>query len=154
MRGEITWRKYAQSDLYQRDLDALIVLHAEQETILARDMDLPDMMKPPVLEAWVAERAGVVVGGFYCEAVVEPVFFGRDPEVTYSARKFAPVVLAGLAARSFRIARIQVPRWIGRDTQTICRELKTVGFHSTDPEYQHLVFDLRPLATASRNERR
>lgn len=153
MSHEITWRLYRQSEIYYQDLDAVILLHAEQETVLGCSMDLPDLMKPPVLEAWVAERDGKVVGGFYCEAVIEPTFFGRDPEVSASARRFAPKVLASLAARSFRIARMQVPRWIGRDAETICKELKAVGFDRTD-EFHHMIFDLRPLARlASRNGR-
>jgi hypothetical protein len=131
----------------------VVLLHAQQEEALGCAFDLPDLMKPPVLEAWVAERSGRVVGGFFCEAVVDTVFFGRNPEVSASARRLAPSVIAGLAVRGFRSAQIQVPRWIGQEAETIRRELQRVGFDPTD-DFHHLVFDLRPLAhLASRNGR-
>lgn len=151
MRNGIQWRRYRQSEIYYRDLDAVVLLHEETERSLGMRMDLPDMMAPPVLEAWVAERDGIVVGGFYCEAVVEPVFFGRDPQVSASARRFVPAVLAGLRKRGFRMVRMEVPRWIGQEAEAINAELEKVGFKSTDPGFHHYLYDLRPPSNSGRN---
>lgn len=151
MTGEITWRKYRQSEIYYRDLDAVVRLHSETEQALGMRMDLPDFMDKPVLEAWVAERDGVVVGGMYLEAVVEPVMFGRDPEVSASARRFAPVLFERMAKRGFRMVRMEVPHWIGQDAKAIGRELLKVGFVPTDKEFLHYRFDLRQPVIAGGN---
>ena len=143
MRNDVIWRPYRQSDIYHRDLDAVVRLHAETEAALGRRMQLPDLMKPPILEAWVAERDGIVVGGAYAEAIVEPVFVGRDPVVTASARRFFPQVLADLGRRGFHMVRMEVPRWIGQEAEAIGKELEAVGFVSTDPDFLHLRYDLR-----------
>lgn len=143
MKNDIQWRRYQQSEIYYRDLDAVVLLHAETESALGRRMQLPDLMKPPVLEAWVAERDGIVVGGMYCEAIIEPVFFGRDPVVTASARRFFPGVLADLRRRGFHMVRMEVPRWIGQEADAIGKELEAVGFVSTDPEFLHFRYDLQ-----------
>lgn len=143
MRNEITWRKYRQSDIYYRDLDAVVALHAETEKGLGRAMQLPDLMSRPVLEAWVAERDGAIAGGCYAEAIVEPVFVGRDPVVTASARRFFPSVLADLRRRGFHMVRMEVPRWIGHEADAIGKELEAVGFDPTDHEFLHYRYDLR-----------
>lgn len=139
----LIWRKYRQSDIYFKDLDAVVQLHVEQEKALGTVMDLPDFMNKPVLEAWVAERDGVVVGGMYFEAIAECCFFGRDPEVSASARIVAPRILEGFQRRGFRVVRIEVPRWMGRDAKSVGAELIAAGFRSTDGEYDHFVFDMR-----------
>jgi hypothetical protein len=149
---DIRWRKYKQSEIYYRDLDAVVLLHAQQEEALGRRMDLP-AFRPPVVEAWVAERNEEIVGGMYCEAVIEPVMFGRDPVVSASARRFMPEAVREMQRRGFRMVRLEVPRWIGKDAHSINRELERAGFDSTDPEFHHYRCDLRqPLGgSASRN---
>lgn len=142
MTGRIQWRRYKQSDLYFKDLDAVVLLHSQTEQALGQAMQLPDLSKPPVVTAWVAERDGVVVGGFYLEAVLEPVFFGRDPVVSASARRLARKIVPGLAKGGFRMARIEVPRWIGKDADTICEELEKAGFVETDSDFRHMRYDL------------
>lgn len=154
MIDNIQWRRYKQNDVYFKDLDAVVRLHSETEDALGQQMFLPNLMDKPVLEAWVGERDGVVVGGFYCEAVVEPVFFGRDPVVSASARRFCAGVLQSLKDRGFLMVRMEVPRWIGRDAEAINQELEAVGFKSTDPDFHHYRYDLRRLAgSAGRNGR-
>jgi hypothetical protein len=136
-----------QSDIYARDLDAVVELHAQTEESLGRRMQLPDMMKPPVLETWVGERSGRIAGAFYIEAVCEPVFIGRDPHVSASARRFAPQVFASLKERGFRVVRMHVPRWIDGDAESIAKEVLKTGFVSTDGEFLHFCYDLtRPTA--------
>jgi hypothetical protein len=141
--AEITWRKYAQSGYYQSDMDAVVLLHAETEAALGRAMDLPDMMKAPVLETWVAERNGEILEGMYIEAIGEACFVGRNAEATFSAIHTAPELLENLRKRGLRVLRILVPRWIGKDADAIDRALKAAGFTTTDEEYRHYQFDLR-----------
>lgn len=142
MKRKIEWRRYRQSDIYVRDLDAVVRLHAEQEEAMGRKMQLPDMMKPPILETWVGERDGEIVSFFYIEAIAEPVFGGRDPEASASARRFAPKVFTSLRSRGFRMVRMEVPRWLGKDTDSIARELEKTNFVSTDEEMRHFRYDL------------
>lgn len=142
MKGEITWRKYRQSEIYYRDLDAVVELHLQTEAALGMKMELPPFSRP-VVEAWVAERDGEVVGGFYCEAVIEPVFFGRDAAVTASARRFAMVAIAEMRDRGYRMVRLEVPRWIGQEADAIAQELEKVGFVSTDRDFLHFRYNLR-----------
>lgn len=138
----ITWRKYRQSDIYYKDLDAVVALHLETEEAIGRKMQLPDLMSKPVLVAYVAEENGVVKGGFYCEAIVEVCFFGRDPRVTASARRQAAVAIANMRDLGFKMVRIECPRWIGRDVESIANELEAVGFVCTDNDFTHYGFDL------------
>lgn len=138
----IKWRRYRQSDIYVKDLDAVVELHAQQEEAMGRRMQLPDMMKPPVLETWVGERDGGIVSFFYIEAIAEPVFGGRDPEASASARRFAPQVFASLRSRGFRMVRMEVPRWIGKEADSISRELEKTNFVSSDEEFRHFRYDL------------
>lgn len=138
----ITWRQYRQSDVYFKDLDAVVSLHLETESAIGRKMQLPDFMNKPVLQAWVAEQNGVVIGGYYCEAIVEPCFFGRSPEVTASARRHCRQVMRCLKQQGFRMVRIEVPNWIGRDAESIADELEKVGFVNTDKHFNHFSFDL------------
>lgn len=143
MRDNLHWRRYRQSDVYIQDLDQVVLLQAEQEAALGRPMDMPDLTRRPVLEAWVAERDGRIVGGFYVEAVAEPVFFGRDPLVTASARRIAPQIFSALKERGIRIVRMQCPGWIGEEVSAIAKELCRAGFVSTDGDYRHFMLDLR-----------
>lgn len=138
----ITWRKYRQSDIYFKDLDAVVLLHLETEAAIGRKMALPNMMDKPVLEAHLAVEDDVVVGGFYCEAIVEVCFFGRRADVSASARRYCRGVISSMKQRGFRQVRVLCPRWIGRDAESIGKELEAVGFISTDPNFTHYAFDL------------
>lgn len=153
MKSSVLWRPYRKTELCYRDQDAVVLLHAQQEMALGRRMQLPDFDKEPVLKTWVAERDGEIAGGLYCEAVVEPVFFGRDPVVSASARRFAPEWFAYFRQRGFHMVRLQVPRWTGQEAEAIGLELARTGFKSTDGEFLHYSYDLRqPPAQVARAE--
>lgn len=140
MKSNLTWRRYE-----EKDWDAVVALHHEQELGLGRPMDLPDIGTHPVLVAMVAERDGEVVGCYYFESVPELVFVGRDPEVTASAKRRAPKELGELEKCGFRIVRLEAPRFMNEDeAKSIAKELERTGFESTDGEYTHYKFDLRP----------
>lgn len=44
--------------------------------------------------------------------------------------------------RGFRMVRIECPKWIGQDADSIDKELKAVGFVGTDEHFNHYLFDL------------
>lgn len=142
MKDRIRWRQYRQSDVYLKDLDAVVELHFQQEQAIGREMQLPDMMKPPVLETWVGERDGEIVSFFYIEAIAEPVFGGRDAEASASARRFAPHIFASLKQRGLRMVRMEIPCDIPEEAESIGRELDRTGFISSDGRYLHYKLDL------------
>jgi hypothetical protein len=137
---KLTWRQYRPEDAAD-----VVELHVEQEAVLGRKMDLPNMMEKPVLETHVAvNESGEVVGGFYFEAVPEVCFFGVSPHVTASAvRDAAAPVLEGLRKRGFRMVRLLVPKEPEKVAERIDEELQHVGFARTDAEYATYIFDLR-----------
>jgi hypothetical protein len=137
MSPRTTWRRFE-----RRDTERVVLLHTEMEDAIGRRMQLPDLMDRPVLEAWVAERDGVVIGGFYVEAVAEPVFFGRDPRISVAAHGIAPLILGGLQAKGLKMVRMEVPRWIGNDGERISRALELAGFVESDSEFRHYRYDL------------
>lgn len=156
MSSKITWRRFHRPILddegkpawdaqSKRDWDAVVALHHEQELALGRPMDLPEVWNHPVLVTMLAERDGEIVGGFYFESCPEFCMMGRDPEVTASARRRAPKELGELKACGFRIIRTEVPSFMDADeAESIAKELLRTGFESTDGEYTHYKFDLRP----------
>lgn len=139
--SELHWRLFKKSDA-----DRVVVLHAEMEQAIDRLMQLPDLMSRPVLEAWVAEYRGKVIGGFYIEAVAEPVFFGRDPRVSVEALGFAAGILGGLRSKGLKMVRMEIPKWIGRQGDDIAGLLMLLGFEETDTEFRHYRYDLTAIS--------
>jgi len=135
----LSWRKY-DSDT---DMDAVLLLHIETEETVGGAMDLPNLDGRPVLECWVVEKDGVIIGGYYMEDVAEFVMFGRDPEATAFLEKHTKEIAQRLRERGLRICRTIVPNWIGHDVESIREELEDAGFHSTDEHYCHFIYHLR-----------
>lgn len=156
MSSKITWRRFHRPILddegkpvwdaqSKRDWDAVVALHHEQELALGRPMDLPEVWNHPVLVTMIAERGGEIVGAYYFESCPELVFVSRDPEVTASAKRRAPKELSELKNCGFRIVRLELPKFMDADeARSIAKELERADFESTDEEYSHYKFDLRP----------
>lgn len=124
------------------DQERVRALQGDTEGALGRTMDLPDLAHHPVLIAEVAEKAGQVAGAHYLESVPEYCVVGRSAEVTLAAIKRAPEVLAVLKENGFRVVRVFVPKWMGKDTETIVAALHEAGARE-ESEYRQMIFDLR-----------
>lgn len=137
------FRQYEESDK-RNDKFEVVQLHKETEQAIGRRMDLPPLTDHPVLRAEVAEKDGEIRGFMYLESVPEVVFGGRDAEVTLSAMRHAPEVLAKLKEHGFHIVRIEVPRSLNkREQEMIEKALTAVGFKETDSFARHYYIDLR-----------
>ena len=136
----ITFRRYE-----LRDAEAVQRLHRVQEAALGRRMDFPDLAMHPVLVAEVGEKNGEIVGAHYLESTPEYVTVGRSPEFTAAAIRRAPAILSLLRSHEFRVVRVIVPDWLGKDTERITEALRDplVGAE-IDEGYRHLLIDLRP----------
>lgn len=153
MRDSIHWRLYE-----QRDREALLALHVEQEAALGQFMDLPDLLDKPVLVPMVGERDGEIRGALYLEAVPECVFVARDPLVSASALRIAPQIFEKMRLRGFRMIRMHVPgkTWLGAEAGIIGGIVQRAGF-TLENEYDSYLYDLRggkiPAATPNGQER-
>jgi hypothetical protein len=121
MSHEITWRRY---DL--NDRAAALRLKVEQDQVLGQPMDFCDLTQHPVLVAEVGELEGEIIGLHTLEAVPEYCVFSRDPRFTKAAIARAPKVAHLLGEHGFRTIRCFVPEWLGADTDTITRALRSV----------------------------
>ena len=139
----IEFRNYRE-DEEKNDSSSVLALHQETEQAIGKKMDLPNLADHPVLIAEVAEKHGEVKGALYLESVPECCFIGRDAEVTVSAVRHAPEILARLKAHGFRVVRLQVPKALPeRERKMIRQELGQAGFHCTDELYEHFCLDMR-----------
>jgi hypothetical protein len=138
--------------LYNKDTDAaaVTVLHAKQEEMLGRTMDLPNLAERPVVLPLVCEENGEIVGALYAEAILEICFVGTDPRVTASARFLKPEVVKFAKERRVRFIRMLCPKWVKDTAAIVSVALRRAGFVSTDEEYANFLMDLRePVIAAS-----
>lgn len=123
----ISWRLYE-----PRDEQAVKTLHARLETKVGRKLDLPDLMKEPVLAALVGETNGVVTHGIFLEAEAEVCVIGDNVLSPKSAREAETYLLSVLERFKIRIVRAFVPTEMvepkDKKKPALLRVLEGMGF--------------------------
>jgi len=119
--------------------------HAEQNAAQETTTALPQLFAPNgdfapnIAFAFVVERDGVPVQGFYFELVPEVCFAGCDPHATAIARREIDRIAFGLRSMGFTGLNCKVPEHMA---ESISSPLERAGF-KPDDGLKHYFKDLR-----------
>lgn len=125
------------------DVEACHRIHQQQIEKYGKDVvgDEPDLLKPPVWLALVAERDDVIVDYYYAELIPEGCMGGCDTRAAASLRQAAPGLIRRMQHKGFRFIRTVAPRVV---EGPVGKELRKTGFRQQDAkEYAHFLLDLR-----------
>lgn len=128
--GDLTWR-LATID----DIPEILALWRVTDRLLGKQ-DKPMLFAPPVMLTMVAEDdAGKIVDALYCEAVLDVTKIGCSRAGFDGAEAVVEDLRKWAAHRSFRLARIAIPRRLLGAMEGVLRRF---GFHCAD-EFSHWV---------------
>jgi hypothetical protein len=126
------------------DMPAIVKCHGEIEQAVGQLLDLPDVDDAAILDYWVVERDGEVIGGLYLEKSIRQCHFGTDPEATAALAQHEIEILAASRAAGVRFAHCSVFNDLPT-AENISRHLKALGYEPRPDLLDHMR-DLRRTA--------
>jgi hypothetical protein len=125
------------------DIPAIRRCHSQIEMVPGKSLDLPEVDGPAVLEAFVVEENGEVVGGVFLEKSVRLSFVGASPEAMSALKEVQAQVFATSKEAGVRFMHCPVATAIS-SADDISRHLQECGFDRRDDLAEH-VLDLQRL---------
>lgn len=132
------WRNYRPEDREQ-----VLAHHAEQERMVGRKMDLPDLWERPVLRAIVFEEDGVISNYVFLEATAEVCAGGMKALPRWQWDAAEELLLQTLGKYEIRMVRAFVPSALVEQKEVlgkkkdspIARMLKRMNFLRQDDSF-------------------
>lgn len=111
------------------------MLREEQERLLNRTLDTPNLETHPVLIAEVGVNdAGEIVEAFFVEAYANVAIIGRSRRGMAHVGKRAPAILKTLHEHGFRIVQVEIPQAVpAQERKAMMKEAKRIGKRSGFP---------------------
>lgn len=109
---------------------------------MGETLDLPAVDDAAILEFYVVEKDGAIIGGMYLEKSVRQCHFGLSPEATAALLPIQDQVLASSKEAGVRFIHCQIPRNLPLFEQ-VSRHLEKAGYGRRDDLVDHMI-DLRP----------
>jgi hypothetical protein len=123
------------------DMPAIERCHQEIEALVGQSLDLPKIDDPAILEYFVAEKDGEVIGAMYLEKSVRMCFVGVNPEATAAFRAETDFILASSKAAGVRFVHCEIWKDLP-EAESISKQLNKSGFEPK-PELLDHMCDLR-----------
>jgi hypothetical protein len=115
--------------------------HQEIEALVGQELDLPTVGDPAILEYFVAEKDGQVIGALYLEKSVRMCFVGTSAEASAAFRAKTEMILASSGAAGVRFVHCSIWKDLP-EAETISKQLAKSGFEAK-PELLDHMCDLR-----------
>ena len=115
--------------------------HAEIEKLIGEPLDLPEVGDPAILEYFLVEDDGKVVGGMYLEKSVRMCFIGISPKATAALRALEEQILLSSKEAGVRFVHCSISVAIPA-ADNISRHLRESGFDARPDLLDHMK-DLR-----------
>jgi len=123
------------------DMPSIEQCHREIEALVGEGLDLPKVDDPAILEYFVAEKDGQVIGAMYLEKSVRMCFVGTSAEATAAFRAETDFILASSRAAGVRFVHCSI--WGSLpEAGSISKQLNKSGFEPK-PELLDHMCDLR-----------
>lgn len=128
------------------DMPEIRECHAEIEALVGAKMDLPHVLDPAILDYWVAQENGTVIGAMYLEKSVRICFVGTNPKATAAFTAMQEEILERSKVAQVRFVHCQIPAHLPT-TADISRHLEKAGY-TAEPDLLDHMADLRPPEAA------
>lgn len=118
------------------DMAAVRSCHSELGTLLGKSLDLPEVGDPALLQCFVVERDGKVIGVMVFEKCVRMHCFGTSAEVMAALRDTEEQIFATSKEAGVRCMICSVPAAMPVDND-ISRHLQDLGFDRRQDVVEH-----------------
>jgi hypothetical protein len=120
----IEWAPYR-----EEDYPWVLSMHVEQERMLGRGMDLPDLNERPVISAYVGRVDGKIVACVFAEAEIEVCALAEKALPKADIQNVAALLTKDAQRYQIRLARAFVPT---QAPKAVKRILAAAGFTEVD----------------------
>jgi hypothetical protein len=123
------------------DMPAIRDCHTQIEALVGESLDLPKVEDPAILEYFVAEKDGQVIGAMYLEKSVRMCFVGISAEASAAFRAHTDMILASSQAAGVRFVHCSIWKDLP-EAEAISKQLDKSDF-KPKPELLDHMCDLR-----------